>query len=157
MAHLMTQLGQVQDKFKNAYAVILNCSDDRWNNLQLNMSSGLLRMLRFPSVENSGRSLMDIYVALKDSRKLKMQKVYFERENNNLLGAQTARSIMMESYLKLSIPEQDGQIIIDGYPNIKSIITASLESLSNNSPAGKLSIDKVSNFFGAEVQHNYHL
>jgi hypothetical protein len=100
---------------------------------------------------------MDIYVALKDSRKLKMQKVYFEREYYNQLGAQTARNIMMESYLKLGIPEQDGQIIIDGYPNIKSIITASLESLSNNSPAGQLSIEKVSNFFGAEVQPNHHL
>jgi hypothetical protein len=100
---------------------------------------------------------MDIYVALKDSRKLKMQKVYFEREYCNQLGAQTARNIMMESYLKLGIPEQDGQIIIDGYPNIKSIITASLESLSNNSPAGQLSIEKVSNFFGAEVQPSHHL
>ena len=81
---------------------------------------------------------MAIYVALKDSHKLKMQKVYFEREHNNQLEAQTARNIMMESYLKLGIPEQDGQIIIDGYPNIKSIIMASLESLSINSPAGQL-------------------
>lgn len=100
---------------------------------------------------------MAIYVALKDSHKLKMQKFYFEREQNNQLEAQTARNIMMESYLKLGIPEQDGQIIIDGYPNIKSIIMASLESLSINSPAGQLSIEKISNFFGAEVQPHHQL
>ena len=85
-----------------------------------------------------------------------MQKEYFDREISQQLDAQTARNVMMESYLKLNIPEDDGQIIIDGYPNIKSIITASLDSLSKNSPAGQLSIEKVSNFFATEAQPSRH-
>ena len=94
---------------------------------------------------------MDIYVALKDAKKLQMQKSYFEKEEQKQLDEQTARAIVMNSFTKLGVPLNDGQLILDGFPTIRAIIAASGDILSLNSPADQLSIAKVSNFFGAQI------
>lgn len=90
---------------------------------------------------------MSIYAALKDSQRLKLQKDYFAREHKKQLEESAARQVVVGCFNKLGISESDGQLIVDGFPNIKSIITASLETLSANSPADKSSLEKVANFF----------
>ena len=91
---------------------------------------------------------MSIYAALKDSQRLKLQKDYFAREHKKQLEEPAARQVVVSSFNKLGISESDGQLIVDGFPNIKSIVSASLETLSANSPADKSSLEKVANFFG---------
>jgi hypothetical protein len=137
--------------FRNAYALALNCDHVRWNFLQVNLGSGLLRLLRCSSTEQGWKYIIEIYTALKDVNKLQMQKDYFEREDKKQMEELAARNIVIKSFRKLGIPESDGQIILDGFPSIKSIISASYDTLSENSPADTLSIEKVSNFFAAEI------
>ena len=119
--------------------------------MQMNLGSGLLRLLRCTDTINAVRNLMEIYVALKDSKKLQMQKDYFEREGRKQIDEGTARGIVMKSFEKLGIPHIDGQLILDGFPTISSIIATDVEMLSSNSPADQSSIYKISNFFGANT------
>lgn len=156
VVEINTQLGVVQSKFKNSYAIILNCDEVKWNYIQMNLGSGLLRLLRCTDIIDAVRKLMEIYIALKDSRKLQMQKEYFEREEGKQTNEQSARGIVMKSFFKLRIPHSDGQLILDGFPTIGSIIAADVETLSLNSPADLSSINKVSNFFGAETLSDAH-
>ena len=115
----------------------------------MNLGSGLLRLLRCTDCTDAVKKLIDIYNALKDAMRLKLQKEYFEEEEKKNVGEKTARGIAMTSFSKLGIPENDGQLILDGFPNIRSIIAADVGILSLNSPADQCSIDKVANFFGA--------
>lgn len=80
-----------------------------------------------------------------------MQKDYFEREDKRQMEELAARNIVIKSFRKLGIPDSDGQLILDGFPSIKSIISANYNTLSENSPADTLSIEKVSNFFAADI------
>ena len=149
---MISQLGDVQEKFRNAYAVVLNADNDQWNFLLQSLGCGLLRLLRCSSCDDGGKNLMTIYAALKDAQRLKLQKDYFSREHKKQMEEPAARHVVISSFNKLGISESDGQLIADGFPDIKSIITASLKTLSANSPADKLSIEKVANFFG-EVEN----
>ena len=137
--------------FKNAYALTLNCDHVRWNFLQVNLGSGLLRLLRCSSPEQGWKNIIEIYTVLRDVNKLKMQKDYFEREDKKQMEELAARNIVIKSFRKLGIPDTDGQLILDGFPSIKFIISASYDTLSENSPADKVSIEKVSNFFSADL------
>ena len=117
----------------------------------MNLGSGLLRLLRCSDNMDAVRKLIEIYTALKDAKKLQMQKDYFELEEKKQMDAQTARDIVTRSFSKLGIPENDGRLILDGFPNIRSIIAANVDTLSLNSPADQSSINKISNFFGADT------
>lgn len=151
MAEVMLQLGEVQNKFKNTLAIILNCNDYKLNELQLNLCGGSLRLLRCSSDAEAAQSLMEIYSALKDSKKLRMQKTYFELEGDKNVKKEKAIQIAMSSFEKLCIPVNDGQLILDGFPSLKSIIIARSDILSMNSPADQNSINKISSFFGAST------
>ena len=139
----------VQSKFKNAYVICIDCDADRWLQLQLSTTSGSLRMLRVTSAAEGGRHLLEIYKALKDTEKLKLQRSFFENEEKNLVSQKTAIGIASSTFRNLGIPEQDGSLIMDAFTSLKTIITASREDLSFNSPADQQSIDKLVNFFSA--------
>lgn len=151
MAECFRQLGEVQSKFKNALAIILNCSDFNFNDIQLNLCGGSLRLLRCSNDIEAVKSLMEIYNALKNSQKLGMQKAYFDLEEEKTEGKEKAIQIAMSSFAKLCIPSNDGQLILDGFPSLKSIIGARSDTLSMNSPADQTSINKIACFFSAST------
>jgi hypothetical protein len=151
MAEITFQLGEVQNKFKNSLVIILNCDDYTLNDLQLNLCGGSIRLLRCSSDPEAAKSLMEIYSALKDSKKLGMQKTYFELEGKKNEGKEKATHIAMASFEKLCIPINDGQLILDGFPSLRSIIGANSDILAMNSPADQISINKISSFFGAST------
>ena len=149
LSTIIEQIESVQSKFKNSYAICIDCDADRWLQLQLSTTSGSLRMLRVTSAAEGGRHLLDIYKALKDTEKLKLQRNYFEQEEKNLGSQKTAIGIATSTFRNLGIPDQDGSLIMDAFTSLKAIITASREDLSSNSPADQQSIDKLVNFFSA--------
>jgi hypothetical protein len=146
---MLAQLEEVQTRFKNAYAILLNANDSQFFAIQLRLRGGLLRFLLCFSVTDALSDLMEIYRSLKDNQKLKMQQEFFSVEERRITSKETARHIAFESFAKLGIPDSDAQLILDGFPNLKAIISAETESLSANSPADLSSIEKCANFFAA--------
>lgn len=120
LEEIILQFIEIQKKFKNAYAIFLNCDIKKWNYFQLNTPGGSIHMLRCSNNANAAKNLMDIYSNLKDAKKLNLQKDFFERDDKKQKGSQTARAIAMKSLSKLGMPERDGRLILDGKQIIPS-------------------------------------
>ena len=150
MGSILKQMVAVQSRFKNVYALLVQIDTDRWDYLQRYLQGGQLRMLRVGSAAEGGRLLMSIYLALKDTPKLKLQRDYFAKQEANVVSIEAAQHIARSTFSNLGVPEVDGTLILDGFATLKSIITASREELYASSPADQHSIDKIASFFGAK-------
>jgi hypothetical protein len=110
----------------------------------------LLRLIRVTSAAEGGRHLLDIYNALKDTAKLKLQRGFFDLEHQQLTSPKAAKKIATDTHRNLGIPDDDARLILDGFPSLKDIITANSDDLAMNNPADLQSINRLTNFFAAK-------
>lgn len=147
---IMEQLESVQTKFRNAYGICIGCDLQIWHFIQESLSGGSLRLIRVTSAAEGARHLLDIYNALRDTAKLNLQRSFFELEHQQLTAPKTATKIALDTHRNLGIPDDDARLILDGFPSLKSIVTASSDHLASNSPADLHSINRLTNFFSAK-------
>jgi hypothetical protein len=93
--------------------------------------------------------ILEIYNALRDGKKLELQKQYFQKEEARLLESRTARDIMRKLLKNVGIPEEDREVVCDGFPCLRALITAPPELLMENCPIESKSIQRIVTFTSA--------
>jgi hypothetical protein len=141
-------LTTLQQKFKNAFAIVVNYSDTEWEDLQTQLPPGNIRLLRSPS---DAFYIVDLVVEcfsmLHDTDKLNLQSSYFTRLEEELTSATAATSIMHQHFAVLNIPDEEGQILIEGASSIANIILASEDFLREYCPMDEQYISLLCNSF----------
>jgi hypothetical protein len=147
----IARLDDTQRVFKNAYALIIGPESFELSSmLQLEVHGGTLRFLHCPDYRSATSLIMTTYTALRDTAKLGLQKQFFEREETKLLEARTAKAVTLELLKGRGFSEDDAQLMVEGFPKIHTLLTASPEMLLTNSPVDSMHIDSLLRFMATE-------
>jgi hypothetical protein len=142
------RLEDVQKQFKNAVGIVVGVmDDDSWTSFQMMIDVGMLRLFRVANAEEAAAFALECHTQLSQKEKFELQTTYFKHERARLTSAETSRAITKETLRTLSVPEDDIDILIDGFPTIRQLVCAQGEELAENSPASLTSIQSIADFF----------
>ena len=147
MEAALSEYEQLQRSFKHCFALIVASEQRYWNELNLSLSGGLLRLIRCEDLDAVAASIKAVCSEMSDSEKLRLQREFFSEETQKLTQKLTAKRVMSETLRKLTIPQGDAQLIIDGTSTLKALITVDLETLNMTSPADNVSLQSIHDFF----------
>lgn len=106
-----------------------------------------MRLFRVTDTNEAASLAQQCRLELSNKQKFELQTVYFNKERENIAGAESVRSLLQEIFRGLGVPEEDAQIILDGFPTMQQLVRATEEELAENSPASMNSIRAIAAFF----------
>ena len=142
----VTRFSEIQRKFGNSIGVIIS-NEKLFDEVCMSMPVGTMRLLYCKHVNDLLHVINEAYNLMKDKEKLSLQTKYFKIEKESLNTVEKAQEIIYETLHNLNVPDNDIDLIVDGFPTISQIITTSYETMELTSPVDLISIDKVTSFF----------
>eukprot|EP01034_Spumella_vulgaris_P035936 gene35936-44311_t len=88
---------------------------------------------------------------MKPSEKFKMQTQYFEMEKQRICSGEVSRGVTFAAFDRMQVPREDSQLIVEGFPSIAHIVSASREVMEENSPVDGDVLNRIALFFGFET------
>jgi hypothetical protein len=142
------RIEDVQKQFKNAVGIVMGISDDdSWTSFQMMIDVGMLRLFRVSNSEEAAAFALECHKQLSQKEKFDLQTTYFKNERARLTSPETSRAITKATLQTLNVPDDDIDILIDGFPTIQQLVCAQGEELAENSPASLTSIQTIAAFF----------
>lgn len=149
---VIIRIETVQDNFKNCIAILVgNVTKQDFYDFQILVTAKQLRLLHAPNLTVAKDLLIRYNELLSDTKRSTAQKLFFQQTEEDLGSASVARDVLNTAFAKMNIPQQDSDIIMEGFPSVAKIIHANIETLSNNSPADAQTIRKLDLFFHSET------
>lgn len=142
------RLNEVQQQFRNSIAMVMNIADDEeWTQFQMLIEYSTLRLFRVSDVPQAASIAMQCYTELSNKEKFARQAAYFKNEQERMVSGDAARVVISETFHRLAIPDEDAAIMMDGYPTIQRLATATEQEMGLDCPASLESIKKITEFF----------
>jgi hypothetical protein len=142
------RIEDVQKQFKNAIAIVVGVMDgDSWTSFQMMIDVGMMRLFRVANAEEAAAFSLECHTQLSQKEKFNLQTIYFTQERARLTSAEASRAITKETLRSLSVPEEEIDILIDGFPTSRHLVCAQAEELAENSPASLASIQSIAAYF----------
>lgn len=140
----------VQNGFKNALAIIIGVNQYDWTSLQMLLIGKSLRMLHCDNLHEAISMITVYHKKLQAATgRQALQIKYFHKQHSQLCSASTARAVVMDTFSKLQLDPEDAELIIDGMGSIGNVISASENSMGQNTPANISAVKNVVCFFSA--------
>lgn len=122
--------------------------NDIWNYFQTLVDGDTIRLFQTNRYPEAALLIMRCCHVMSDKIKNKKQAEYFEVEKGKLCSSSTARTISRKALQGIKIPQEDIQLLMEGFPSIASLAKASYDEMQANSPAALSSIVLTAKFFG---------
>ena len=154
----LDQLEKVQRSFKHSCGVIVTKDESYWRELNVLLRGGMMRIVWAQSFDSSAELVKCLYQDLcspASRAKLVSQKEYFNKELRELLGEHEASKVYETSLQALNITlRSDVAMLKDGFPSIKELLAADLQTLSRVSPVDEGALSRIANFFHPKSMEN---
>ena len=111
-----------------------------------------MRVLRASDAKSAAQLAIDCYSVKKDTAKSKLQAKFFELERERAISSDMARQIVIATMGNMDIPEFESSLLLDQFPSIGQLFTASSAQLYQCSDlVDKETVDKLVELFCAET------
>lgn len=145
----VSRIADAQRKFKNSFAILVGIDDTTWMDVQLEVPLGNLRMLRALHPSDVIEMIMTLYEEMSDNIRLDQQSEYFRNLHQQLGSRIAAREFVFKVMNKLGIPPESTTLIIEAFPSIRRLVSATEEDLLENCPIDVEYIQRIIQFFNA--------
>lgn len=147
----LARISDVQKQFKNCFLVVIGLeSDEVWESFQMLVDDSI-RLFRCIDLSVAVSTINQYRLYMSNNEKAKLQTTYFALEKEKLTAPATARAMTKQAFDRMGIPTSDTQIIMEGYPSLAHILTATREAMEENSPADSRSIECITSFFAGDT------
>ena len=145
--HSISRISAAQQKFSNSFSLNTSISDDDWEELQLHVPAGRMRLLR---CDASSSSIVDIIASLwnkmSDKNSLKLQNSYFDDMKSQLISSLTTKTFLFDALSTLTIPVSASELLCEGLPSLTLILKAEIHELEDYCPIDHHSIKLIHSF-----------
>ena len=142
------QLSKLQNRFKNAFVILINLDSDQRTSLQVDIPPGTLRI--FDCVDRECdivHIITNNFMELKDASKFRLQSSYFQQMELQMKSSTMVAAIVTQYLSNGGVPLSDIQILLEGVAHTSSLILASEGELTDNCPIDIYSIQLVLELF----------
>ena len=165
IATTLEVLEKIQRSFRHCCTVIMCRNQDLWLDINTKLCGGMMRLVWARSFEESVELVAQLHQDMcqrEAIQKLKKQNHFFDNEQNKLNSDKSAIQIYNTALASLGIESQvDIDILKDGFPSLRILMTTEFDTLNNCSPVNIDSLQHVASFFHApfakHISDNTHI
>jgi hypothetical protein len=145
--NMIERAKESQKTFRNSLAICVGLDETQFDSVQGSMPFGSMRFVHCCGLREIYPIIKKYFELISDTQKGMLQDEYFEDTKAVLLQSCTAKFVA-ESFLveDLGIDSNEARLLMEGYPTIRQLLSASKGHLEETSPVDMDTINKLTTF-----------
>lgn len=149
--HTKEHLEAVQSQTKNCFGISIGEFDeDAWMDFQNSLEFGTMRLFRASDLDEAVELVSMIRQVLNCPERYANQDKYFEELLEQSVGPEAAQACCREILSDMAVPDDEIDIILEAFPTLQALFTASRQTYEETLPVSTETISKMIDAFETE-------